>query len=691
MNRKKSRSVLALLAVLLAVALLGGCGSGTNGVPPASGALSGGTTTVGINVCASCHTVQTAEWLTTKHANAVNGLASTGSPTLGGNYSAAACGRCHDPDGDSANIIAAGYIGSVARPIVGCEACHGGGSLHNGSGPISLLSNTTGTVFGDTVTVSGQLVMCTGCHQLLDPSSGAIAVAASVAHDPAGSVSPKDTRYIITDTHFATAGIWTVVTPSYINPPTDSIANNTIVISGYAMDYASPTVCTTCHNPHGTADINKDWAASLHADTTKGHAWALFNWSCDGTDPACGTSMLYSAGTESNNNRWLCQRCHTTTGFAAFAEALGSGNTALADRLILGTDSRMTYTTGWKPERLQCNGCHSDNRGTMRRIGAFLADYLYWPTNSSAAGTTFSATTVYYNAADPVGNPPKLDIYARTSFQFPDLGTSNICVPCHSGRTSGGTVHALNTDPTTTVDFGNLLFGDAHRFTSAATMFKAIGYEYANRVYTNPSSYEHDRIGTAAVPNTGTSGPCIGCHMFQPGQSASHLMTAVGKTGQVISSVSSEVCFNCHQNSSAGLAAIADNERLAYAAGKSALTYFLGPQLLTGVTTTFQVTTTDWRTPGDLDSTGNTTGKNNLGAFFNSRYLNFERGGYIHNSTYVKRLIYDSIDWLDDNKMNYSVGTSLNAVDGVANTWKALAMTYLLPNGVRSGAPSERP
>ncbi len=90
--------------------------------------------------------------------------------------------------------------------------------------------------------------------------------------------------------------------------------------------------------------------------------------------------------------------------------------------------------------------------------------------------------------------------------------------------------------------------------------------------------------------------------------------------------------------------------------------------------------------------TGNTTGKNNLGALFNSRYFQFERGAYIHNSTYVKRLIYDSIDWLDDNQMNYSVGSSISsACTPTPQAWCARATTYLLPSGVKPGAPSERP
>ena len=92
--------------------------------------------------------------------------------------------------------------------------------------------------------------------------------------------------------------------------------------------------------------------------------------------------------------------------------------------------------------------------------------------------------------------------------------------------------------------------------------------------------------------------------------------------------------------------------------------------------------------PGDTDTTGNTTGKNNMGAAFNRSFLMNEPGAYVHNSKYAKRLIYDSIDWVDDNELNYSVGKHALCRSGPAAACPAVhgAMTYLLPNGVRPGA-----
>ena len=310
-DQKRHHGAFVFLMLFAAVALLGACGNSNKKSTSPAGAVSlNAATTVGINVCTTCHSVVTTDWLTSKHANAVDGISSAGSPTLGGNYTPGSCGKCHDPNGDSVSIIAAGNIGSVARPVVGCEACHGPGSLHanaGGAGAISLLSGTYISTSIGSAAVSGQFVMCTNCHELLD--STGTTTNPSPAHL---TTMPTGTKYTITDTHFATPGNWPGGTGA-----------NTIWINGYAMDFADEKVCTTCHNPHKPATQNREWAQSAHGDknpfnlnsTQTGYfsgAWAHYNWSLA--------------------SRAACQRCHTTTGFAAYADALRTGNTAAAAR-----------------------------------------------------------------------------------------------------------------------------------------------------------------------------------------------------------------------------------------------------------------------------------------------------------------------------------------------------------------------
>ena len=689
MNRKKNSTVSALFTVLLSVALLGGCGSSTNDGVPASGAATAATT-VGINVCTTCHTVQTSDWITSKHANAAGGdLNSAGSPTLGGNYTAPACGRCHDPNGDSANIKAAVYIGNVARPIVGCEACHGGGSLHYGSGPISRLSGTFVATSVGTVQVSGQFVMCTNCHELLD-SSGT-----TTNPNPAHlATPPTGPRNYITDTHFATPGNWS---------GTGGV--NTKPITGYVMDFGDERVCMTCHNPHKPATENREWAQSAHADKN------FINLNST-TPPSGYFSGACAHYNWSQSSRTACQRCHTTTGFAAYADALRSGNTQRALDINAGLVSLVTFTTNFKPEMLMCNGCHTDTQGTLRNPGPITANYDY-----VSGGIT----------------------YANVSHTYPNLAGSNVCMTCHVGREIGDTIKGLKDSTlvsagTTSINFSNQSFINSHYLSAGGQVFTVTGYEFDGRPYNNIPEYRHDKIGTPATQqlspyvNTGSNGPCIGCHMSRPNKNGNHLLLPVSRsttTIGLVTGIASEVCFNCHGPSPTVILDMVNEEKLQFMGAMEALKdqllsqrqYLFAPYspyfyvAADGYDSSYvesgscnkNLPIKNWQTDGTstfvwdgkscvsaavtAGSAG--TGKNNMGAAFNFNLLEHDPGAYVHNRMYIKRLIYDSIDWLDDGVMNYSVGATLQNLAGPP-AYQAEAMTYLLPNGVL-GIEAERP
>ncbi|MDA8099102.1 MAG: multiheme c-type cytochrome [Nitrospiraceae bacterium] len=751
-ERKVLKSMPAIAAVLLAL-LLGACGAdkpqgGTVATVAGSGTSANGktvyvegATNVGLEACTTCHPAQTAAWLVSRHGNSNAEPAGTES-----NY-AAACKACHEPNGEGSQSIA-GVSGMLPR--VGCEACHGGGSLHagaGGTGPIGYAAFPEGTMgVASVVPVSGQFRTCTKCHQLLDPTDPANLATTSTPHG-----SSTTSNQIITDTHFATPG----------NFPGGSGAN-TKNITGYAMDFASEKVCTDCHNPHGTADINREWALSAHADKLAAKdalgyfstAWAHYNWTLA--------------------SRAVCQRCHTTTGYAAYADAFRNGDPAGAAAIRLGATPPLQPNDKFKPEMLKCNGCHTDNRGTLRNPGPVTANYDY---------------------PIPVGAGGKP--YALASYTFPDVSNSNVCMLCHTARENGDTLKGLN-DPAllsagtiSAFDFSKNGFVNSHYLSAGGTVFTATGFEFPERPYENISTYRHVLIGSSAVPNTGTSGPCVGCHMSRPAKNGNHLFLPVTRDTVIpgkIDNIASQVCIYCHTESGdGGLAGLINERKEEYEASIEAVTYIIDKrgfyfreanpyffQLRTAGTATitalvtqgsatvigngtrwvsaptgtvkygssgdyfkadndgiyYQVksvasdttltlastykgtddpaaaftiisssATQNWLTKKgsgivpaaatDTDTTGAATGKFNMAAAFNLNLLAHEPGGYVHNRYYVKRLLYDAIDWADDNEMNYSVGATLNALPSGA-LFKQGAITYLLPYGTL-GIAAERP
>jgi len=94
----------------------------------------------------------------------------------------------------------------------------------------------------------------------------------------------------------------------------------------------------------------------------------------------------------------------------------------------------------------------------------------------------------------------------------------------------------------------------------------------------------------------------------------------------------------------------------------------------------------------DTQKDGSVSGRNNTGAAFNFYLLESEPAGYVHNRYYVKRLIYDSIDWIDDNEMNFSTGVSLDTACTGGFLPACEAKTYVLVGGQRNDYSSaERP
>jgi hypothetical protein len=224
--------------------------------------------------------------------------------------------------------------------------------------------------------------------------------------------------------------------------------------------------------------------------------------------------------------------------------------------------------------------------------------------------------------------------------------------------------------------------------------------------------------------------------MSRPNKNGNHLFLPVSRstvTAGTFTGIASEVCIICHITSNTVLLEIVNEQKEQFHEALEALNdrlvargyvfspinpYFFNPSAPVDVTYVEQDQTVhcqknlpirNWQTGASVtyklgssgtscvtDVTSNAgvdgTGKNNMGAAFNYNLIEHDPGAFVHNRMYVKRLIYDSIDWLDDNSLNYSTGATLDSLCGGATppAYCVKAKEYLLSSGVL-GIAAERP
>ncbi|MBI5639722.1 MAG: hypothetical protein HZA17_04780 [Nitrospirae bacterium] len=598
MTNRFFRNHVLIIALILAMGFVYGCGSSSK--EGGTHVTVSGPDLAGVDVCLNCHPNQKLDWEVSGHAN----LNAVPALSIIGNIGESPCRTCHDPQGDGLKV--AGILGGNfdPRPVNGCETCHGNGGNHFGLGPIDKYRAAA------SANGSSQFNTCTACHQL----PGASGTAVTTFH--------VDGPRIITDTHIGTTGNW----------PGGSGAN-TKDITGYALKPLDEQACAICHNPHkADATINRQWAASRHGDKTAAGAWAHYNWS--------------------RGDRASCQRCHTTSGIIAYTNSQKNGTTYTPP---------LAQNDSWIPEMLQCNGCHSNNKGALRNPGQITETYAD-------------------NAVQ----------------QYPDISNSNLCLDCHVGRESGGSVSAK------AGSWNSMSFVNSHYLTAGGTLFARTGYGFAGRSYANVSFFQHDKIGLTA-DRTGTQGPCIACHMAfnVNGEKHTFLPLSVERKDPAepnkitkVLAIRSALCQVCHEGAYEITVTEFEEQKTllheameAFDAQLQQRGYFwagANPYFFRSAgNTTSGNAVRNWLSPGDADLTGNTTGKNNMGAAFNFNLIEHDPGAFVHNRYYVKRLIYDSIDWLDDNLLNNSVAATLDSALHAGKTYQAGAKAYILSSGGR--------
>jgi len=421
-------------------------------------------------------------------------------------------------------------------------------------------------------------------------------------------------------------------------------------VAGHPIAIGSAS-CVSCHDPHSTTPFVAAIQGPPHYNNVTGGSYPASYLSSradcadchyDSPENQAIRQQWYSSGHAQVAARPFtgydfktldgCVQCHTTTGFIAYS----SGRATSA----WGAASDKTK------EIISCRGCHTDiSTGELR------------------------------------GNRP-VQPYAGESYRNPDLGAaSNLCATCHSGTASGRSIKA---QAAAGADFGNLPFTGSHSSAAAGILFTSIGYQFGFRNYSNGWHFKHDRIGVnhfkAYGFDTGSDGPCAGCHMSSPGK---HSFSPLAKDASgAVSAIVSSSCAGCHSGP-AYLDAARTNSRISkFAASLLALQKMLERK---GIFYADQA-------PYFFKSAGNVSAGNavtnwgnadTMGAAFNFNLLQHEPGAYAHNMTYSKRLIYDSIDFLDNGALDDSVSSAIDSLATLAADQKASAKGYLVPKGTR--------
>lgn len=590
------------------------------------------------------------------------------------------CNRCHTHQGavlsavshytGDGTVIAAevGAPGTItnAEPIkcATCHVTHDSSTLRvdtawNPSTTVGAVTSSSGNPLND------QFRLCTQCHGYTNPA-GLLMGSGTVASGTA-LVGHHETSWyrIIGTTH-------------YDNPATSAI-------EGYKMRFTlpdgsvNPNVCFDCHGHESltgtrygrttTPTIYTDWAQSGHARglLTAKYAAADANpidTSLPRTDPvrvAQGLAQVdavmaasVTAGPFAGHNSGSCARCHTSEGFSYYIENFANNPGTMATGII------------------KCYACHTNpGAGTLRTMKNAKANTNY-TTDLGWNPSTVGGYTLNYG-----------------KLAYPDVAASNLCISCHDSRerdpgaitdasTTYQRTHYLQAAANMYVKMGFITFGPG-ALPGGVTIDTSLLSDQDGGTITST----HRRLGTpeiigrngitAADTKLTTGGPCVTCHF-----SGSH-------SQKIDQKAIDTVCIKCHTSELGhAITTKADFE-----------TYFLEPQSeayqaaltlamtvfnnkATGITITTEndpmakyvraYRTSALPTRTEAAAADWTTAMTVLGAGYNkarvmgavSNIVMFKRdpAAYAHARTYSRRLIYDSIDYLDDGLMNGSVGAT---------------------------------
>ncbi len=589
---------LCLVASLLSIAagMIAGCGSGMSGESSSVTSLA----SVSSRECFSCHATNQ------RSVSTASGVNITAQWQLSAHNTAegAGCVDCH------------GYHYQYITPA-SCRNCHAAAHGQNGTSCSSCHGGG-----------SKELADCTTCHDMTrlhqnppiaDPDSAGKCFG---CHNNGRNfkISSIGTSHF---NNFTGAGIHAAM----------------YVTTNYQKS------CSSCHEPHNPllglgSEQRTAWARSGHGDVN-GVAWANrdFKQSVD------------------------CIRCHTATGFINYAES----NFTLPQSTWAAAGDK-------KREVLTCRACHlsSNFKNSIRQLGAFSAPY-----NS--------------------GNSPLV---------FKNVGLSNLCIPCHSGREGGASINAITS-------FTNVSFKNAHYLAAAAVFYGKGGFKFYTSDIRYPTQYgvkadgviilaaaataqqpaiavgdemvgrkanwNHGRLGmenyltttnatvtaSGARLTTGTDGQCLACHMGGSWNSSSHSYGAL-ETANASQSGSTYTrgCYGCHNGTDMPMSEFIEEEKVIWDRLFDFFIFTLQeqgiyyndanyPYFFKSAAGAAAGTSSDAIKNWTTQITGG-SGAKTMGACQNLKLLKSEKGSFVHNRSYGRLLIFDSIQYLQTGTTTYS-------------------------------------
>lgn len=467
--------------------------------------------------------------------------------------------------------------------------------------------------------------------------------------------------------------------PQHFGNMTASKNNTTYRASFVSANYIGN--CRKCHNPHDPTTAfaySVSWAGSGHGDTLAGarvNTDFKFRGSPVSAALSYGNSQSSTLFPSLPEQRIYCVRCHTTTGYINYVD---SGFTNVSPFPFAVNSEKDAATVGNKTKEVTgCNACHDDGNGTA----------YSWKLR------TVPQVTVYYNHRN-ITYPNNIDITSNASV-FPDAGSSNMCIPCHSARQNGNVIKLIaNGVQGAFANVTSISRVSAHDLGGAASLFKNIGYEFEGLDYSNKPTYLHEDVGMASGGDT-PKGPCITCHLNMAVKAESHGFLPVTEVsdstvksanfGTAITGIISLTCATagCHVASTPNIPWTTVAELQAKKAGfYAAMQALLEFQAIAGTVTRIDRTktphsptyTVKWAklqinglSSTLLASPGHAfPWADNMGATFNYDALKNDPGAFAHNDVYTKRLIYDSLNWLKQTETVPTLNTVADALDNLA-------------------------